>query len=173
MTLDVPYFSQLDNVSGQGYRECFSSTCGMIAAFHNKVESDDEYNRVRARYGNTTDYLAHIHALEALGLNPVYRQDGSLRDIQSIVNIEGSPVAVGWLHRGHISCPTGGGHWSVIVGVSNISTCHHDPRGEARLVSGGHIDYRNGNSVVYSHVNWLPRWIVEGNGTGWYLYCLT
>ncbi len=29
----------------------------------------------------------------------------------------GRPVAVGWLHRGGINAPSGGGHWSVVIGV--------------------------------------------------------
>ena len=28
--LQVPYFSQRDNASGTGYRECFSSSCAML-----------------------------------------------------------------------------------------------------------------------------------------------
>ena len=32
----VPYFWQLDNASGEGYRECFSSSCAMVAAHFRK-----------------------------------------------------------------------------------------------------------------------------------------
>jgi len=38
----VPYFSQRDNTSGQGNRECFSSSCAMVAAYYGKVKGDDE-----------------------------------------------------------------------------------------------------------------------------------
>ena len=40
--LKVPYEAQNDNKSGTGYRECFSSSCAMIAKFYGKVKSDDE-----------------------------------------------------------------------------------------------------------------------------------
>jgi hypothetical protein len=53
--LIVPYFSQRDNASGQGSRECFSSSCAMVAAYYGKVKSDDEYNVIRARFGDTTN----------------------------------------------------------------------------------------------------------------------
>ena len=33
----VPYFSQLDNLSRQGGRECFSSAAAMVAAYWGKV----------------------------------------------------------------------------------------------------------------------------------------
>ena len=40
----VPYQSQNDNASGEGYRECFSSSMAMIAMYYGKVAIDDEYN---------------------------------------------------------------------------------------------------------------------------------
>ena len=46
--LQVPYQSQLDNESGTGYRECFSSSCAMVAMYYGKVPDDDEYNLVRS-----------------------------------------------------------------------------------------------------------------------------
>jgi hypothetical protein len=48
--LPVPYEYQNDNASGTGYRECFSSSCAMIARYHGKVKNDDEYNAIRAKY---------------------------------------------------------------------------------------------------------------------------
>jgi GH24 family phage-related lysozyme (muramidase) len=66
--LPVPYEYQNDNASGTGYRECFSSSCAMIAKYYGKVKSDDEYNKVRAKYGDTTDAQAQVLALRALGL---------------------------------------------------------------------------------------------------------
>jgi GH24 family phage-related lysozyme (muramidase) len=37
--LKVPYEYQNDNASGTGYRECFSSSCAMIAKYYGKVKS--------------------------------------------------------------------------------------------------------------------------------------
>ena len=64
----MPYFRQLDNKTGTGYRECFSSAAAMVAAFTRKVRTDDEYNKIRAKYGDTTSVEAQIAALESLGL---------------------------------------------------------------------------------------------------------
>jgi len=66
--LKVPYEAQNDNKSGTGYRECFSSSCAMIAKFYGKVKSDDEYNAIRAKYGDTTDSQAQLATLRSLGL---------------------------------------------------------------------------------------------------------
>ena len=66
--LDVPYEYQLDNESGTGYRECFSSSCAMVARYYGKVKSDDDYNLVRALYGDSTDPQAHVRALRSLNL---------------------------------------------------------------------------------------------------------
>ena len=38
----MPYFKQLDNKTGTGYRECFSSAAAMVAAVYKQVRTDDE-----------------------------------------------------------------------------------------------------------------------------------
>ena len=75
----MPYFKQLDNETGTGYRECFSSAAAMVAAFYKKVRTDDEYNKIRAKYGDTTSVEAQIAALESLGLKAATIQNGSCR----------------------------------------------------------------------------------------------
>ena len=64
--LDVPYEYQLDNESGTGYRECFSSSCAMVARYYGRVRGDDDYNLIRAQFGDSTDPQAHARALRAL-----------------------------------------------------------------------------------------------------------
>jgi hypothetical protein len=140
----------------------------MLARFHGKVASDDAYNLVRARYGDTTAAIAQVSALRALGLRADFWSNGQTRDL--IHQIKGGrPVAVGWLHRGMLSRPAGG-HWSVIVGLDGPEHfLMHDPYGEPLLASGGHI---RGSSGRYVHCSWAsfrPRWEVEGPGSGWYL----
>ena len=66
--LDVPYQSQNDNTSGTGYRECFSSSCAMVAMYYGKIENDDAYNLVRQKYGDSTDAQAQLRTLRSLGL---------------------------------------------------------------------------------------------------------
>ena len=167
--LTVAYEYQNDNASGEGYRECFSSSCAMLARYWGKVTCDDEYNKIRARYGDSTDANAQLSALKSLGLSPVFLTNGTTSELKLEID-EGRPVAVGWLHKGTVKAPTGGGHWSVVVGWDKDSFILHDPNGEANLISGGYINYTGGEYVHYSYKNWVPRWEVVG-GDGWYLTC--
>lgn len=168
--LSVPYQSQLDNKSGTGYRECFSSSAAMLAMFHKKVVGDDTYNAVRAKYGDSTSAQAQLSALRHLGLKADFRTDGTPLDLRREIDA-GRPVAVGWLHKGPVSSPSGGGHWSVVIGyVEGKAWIHNDPNGEASLVGGGYTNNLNGAGVVYSRKNWEPRWRPGGSG-GWYLTC--
>ena len=166
--LRVSYFYQNDNVSGEGYRECFSSSCAMLAAYYGKVTSDDQYNKLRSKYGDTTSLTAQLNALTAVGLHPAFSTKGTAKDLEAEIDA-GRPVAVGWLHKGSPTAPTGGGHWSVVIGYTPTHFIFHDPNGEAALVGGGYENHTGGKSVHYSRKNWLPRWEVEGPGTGWYL----
>ena len=172
--LDVPYEYQLDNVSGTGYRECFSSSCAMIARYHGKVNSDDEYNQARAKFGETTDPQAQVKALRSLGLDARFRTDCSATTLESEINA-GRPVAVGWLHQGPVTAPRGGGHWSVVIGYTEDAIVHHDPNGEADMVNGGYVSNHisRGAGVRYSRRNWLRRWEVDGPSTGWAIFCLS
>ena len=44
--------------------------------FYGKIDSDDEYNRIRSQFGDTTSVMAQIQALESLGLSAQFRKDG-------------------------------------------------------------------------------------------------
>lgn len=168
--LQVPYEYQNDNLSGTGYRECFSSSCAMIAKFYGRVQSDDQYNKIRAKFGDSTDAGAQSRALESLGLVAQLKQNGSAATLEKIIE-EGRPIPVGWLHKGSVNSPSGGGHWSVIIGYDKQSFVHNDPNGEADMVNGGYVSTRShaGRGVVYSRTNWLHRWEVDGPGSGWYM----
>jgi hypothetical protein len=155
--LAVPYFSQNDNLSGTGYRECFSSSCAMLAAFHGKIGSDDEYNRLRAKHGDSTDASAQVATLNALGLSAVFITSATVATLEREINF-GRPVAVGWLHHGTPTSPAGGGHWSVVIGYSKKNIVHNDPNGEADLIAGRYINQSGGRAISYSRMNWLPRW---------------
>jgi hypothetical protein len=167
--LKVPYFSQRDNASGQGHRECFSSSCAMVAAFYGRVRSDDEYNQIRARFGDTTSATAQAQALQSLGLKASFRQNVSLAELQSEIQA-GRPLAVGWLHQGAFTKPSGGGHWSVVVGFVNGGTTHHDPFGMCDIVNGGYKSAQGGSYIQYGNQYWLPRWSVKGSADGWAMF---
>lgn len=169
INLKVPYFSQNDNLSGTGYRECFSSSCAMLASYWGKVSGDDAYNQIRSKFGDSTDPQAQLLALRSLGLVTDFRTDGTPELLKQELNA-GRPVAVGWLHHGSVKAPTGGGHWSVIIGNRPDFWQMNDPNGEADLVNGGYTRNRKGANLSYSTVNWNPRWMVNGTG-GWMITC--
>ena len=164
--LPVPYEAQNDNASGTGYRECFSSSAAMVARHYGKITSDDAYNKFRAKYGDTTDAQAHLKALSALGLTARFITTCTVALLESELDA-GRPVMVGWLHKGPVNAPTGGGHWSVVVGYTPTAFIHNDPNGEANLVAGGYLNTTKGKAVAYSRANWLKRWLVEGPNSGW------
>ena len=166
--LKVPYEYQNDNASGTGYRECFSSSCAMLARYHGKVKSDDAYNAVRAKFGDTTDSQAQLAALRSLGLQARFVTNAA----PGLLELElraGRPVAVGWLHHGPYNAPTGGGHWSVIIGFDPDYWFVNDPNGEADLINGGYVNHTKGAGIKYSRKRWDRRWEVDGAGTGWAL----
>jgi hypothetical protein len=164
--LSVPYFSQNDNASGTGFRECFSSSCAMVAAALGLIQSDDAYNRLRARHGDTTNAEAQIATLRDLGLSARLITNANAAWLEQQLRA-GRPVAVGWLHKGPVSRPTGGGHWSVVIGFTADGWIHHDPNGEANLVAGGYVNHTNGKGIIYSRQNWGRRWEADGPRSGW------
>ena len=167
--LKVPYEYQLGPDDGaQGYRQCFSSSCAMVARYYGKISGDYEYNKLRARFGDTTDPKAQIAALKALGLTATFEMDGTIEELESEIT-NGYPMPVGWLHKGPVSNPTGTGHWSVVVGFTPTHIIMNDSYGEANLVAGGYVSNKGGAGVAYSRKNWLPRWLIEGNDTGWWM----
>jgi hypothetical protein len=170
--LNVPWYSQNDNISGTGYRECFSSSCSMLASFWGKLTGgDDAFNRIRATFGDSTDAQAQLRALRSLGLLADFRTDGTTELLRQELRA-GRPVAVGWLHKGPITAPSGGGHWTVVTGwqPQPRAWVMNDPNGEADLVNGGYTAKYNGANRIYSEANWNPRWMPGGSG-GWMLTC--
>ena len=167
-SLKVPYEYQLDNKSGQGYRECFSSSCAMVARFWGRIGNDDAYNVIRRKYGDSTNVHAQLNTLHELGLKAEFIQDATASDLENEIR-NGYPAPVGWLHRGPVSAPSGSGHWSVVIGYTPTHFVHNDPNGEADLVKGGYVNNKGGAGIAYSRKNWLPRWLIDGPDSGWFL----
>jgi hypothetical protein len=163
--LVVPYFSQLDNTF-EPHRECFSSSCAMAAAYHGKVSTDDEYIKILRTYGDTTDASAQLATLRHLGLKATFVQNGTVQWLENQIK-EGLPTPVGWLHHGHVSSPSGGGHWSCCIGETPTHWIQHDPFGVADMVNGGYTANTNGKSVQYTRRNWDRRWLVYSSADGW------
>ncbi len=178
ITLPVPYLCQRDSATRQGLRMCFSSTCAMTAAFlrpgclAGAGQLDDRYLALLQRHGDTTVAAAQIRTLQTLGIQAEFRTDGRIEQLIAQLRM-GSPVPVGWLHHGPVSAPSGGGHWSLVIGwdPATRTLLMHDPNGEADLVGGGYVSTAlgSGKAQRYSERNWGRRWMVEGPGTGWWL----
>ena len=167
--LKVPYLSQIDSQTDQGFRMCFSSACAMAVDYLCpnilKDHKDDFYLQKVNEYGATTDPYAQLYALQSFGLDADFRQDLSLSDIKDQIN-KGIPVPMGILHNGSTSSPSGG-HWITAIGYNEEGLVVHDPRGELDLVSGVYLPHASGERLQYSYQNLLPRWNVEGDKTGW------
>jgi hypothetical protein len=176
LQLAVPYLSQNDSATGQGARMCFSSSCAMAAAYlkpdalQGSGQIDDRYLAMVQRYGDTTNPAAQVSALGSLGIEARFRTDGTLNDLISQLERR-IPCPVGWLHHGPVSSPSGGGHWSLVIGwdASKRDLLMHDPNGEADLLRGGYLNRSNGAGLRYSAENFLPRWLVDGAGSGWWI----
>jgi hypothetical protein len=166
--LTVPYFRQSDNESGQGHRECASSSAAMVAAFWGKVPTDDAYNLIRRRFGDTTSIDAQVRALQHLGLRVSFTQRATWAMVEQELAL-GRPICLPYLHRGPVSRPGGSGHWCVGIGIDADELAFHDPMGEPLLISGGFVPGKTGRSVRGSRRNFGRRWSPEGSGNGWML----
>jgi hypothetical protein len=135
-------------------------------------QRDDQYLALVQRHGDTTDANAQVAALQSLGLQARFRTDGRIDHLIEQLK-RGIPCPVGWLHKGSAASPTGGGHWSLVIGwdPATRQLLMHDPNGEADLVNGGYVSQaiNTGKNLGYSERNWGRRWQVEGPGSGWWI----
>lgn len=153
---------------------CWSSTCAMAIKYLRPdalkgSNADDDYLRTVLKYGDTTSSTSQVKACQQYGVFASFYTKGTK---QSLINElkAGYPVATGILHKGHVSKPVGGGHWMLLIGDEGDKGVFHDPYGEMDNVNGGYVSVGSGGKDVrYSWKNWLPRWEVEGKGTGWFM----
>jgi len=90
---------------------------------------------VNQQFGDTTDPAAQIQALASYGITARFSNQASISTLEEQI-AAGIPVPCGYLHRGPISRPAGGGHWLIVVGITPTHLIVHDPFGEADLVNG-------------------------------------
>ena len=168
------YYAQTDSATAHGDRMCFSSTCAMAIKYLRPdalrgSNADDDYLRTVLKYGDTTEYTAHLKACKDYGVTATFYKNGTKQALLNELK-NGFPTATGILHRGHASRPTGGGHWMLLIGDEGGKGVFHDPYGEMDNVNGGYVKIGSGGQgVKYSWVNWLKRWEVEGARTGWFM----
>ncbi len=169
--LQVPWYAQMDSTDrAQAARMCFSSSCAMLLQYLKPgtltgPNGDDQYLRRVQAYSDTTDAKAQIRALSSFGVRATFTQAAGWADIEEWIN-RGIPVPCGFLHRGPVSKPSGGGHWLIVVGYTQTHLIVHDPFGEADLVTGTTLG-GVARFARYSRQHFGPRWMVEGPGTGW------
>jgi hypothetical protein len=131
--------------------------------------ADDDYLRTVLKYGDTTNPAAQVRAAADYNVRAVFHRNGSLQSLHDRLS-SGLPVPVGFLHQGPTSAPRGGGHWVLVIGLTDTHVIVHDPYGELDNVNGGYPQRgKGGKAVRYSLKNWLHRWEVEGKGTGWFM----
>jgi hypothetical protein len=168
--LSVPWFAQLDSATDQARRMCFSSSSAMLLAFLKPgvltgPNGDDQYLARVRQFGDTTDPAAQIKALASYGIKARFSKQASFSTLEQQIGA-GIPVPCGYLHRGPVSSPAGGGHWLIVVGITPSHLIVHDPLGEADLVNGTTIG-GTARFCRYSRQNFGRRWMVEGEGSGW------
>jgi hypothetical protein len=168
------YYLQLDSRTAHADRMCFSSTMAMAIKYLWPQallgsNADDDYLRTVLKYGDTTNPAAQVRAASDYNVRAVFHRNGSLQSLRDRL-YGGLPVPVGFLHQGPASAPRGGGHWVLVIGITDTHVVIHDPYGELDNVNGGYPRRGvGGKAVRYSLKNWLPRWEVEGKGTGWFM----
>ena len=172
--LQVPHYSQMDSADrSQAARMCFSSSCAMLLQYLKPntlsgPNGDDQYMKRVRQYGDTTNASAQIRALSSYGIRAVFTQKADWKTIESQIDA-GIPVPCGFLHRGPVSSPTGGGHWLTVVGYTETHLIVHDPFGEADLVSGKTLG-GVARFMRYSRKNFGSRWMVQKAADGSYVY---
>lgn len=170
VNLEVPFFDQKDN-GPEGWRQCQSSCIAMCLAFLNigGIKDDVRYVNIVRKYGDTTERQPHYSAMKELGYTGAkFSQTLSSEDIKTEIR-KGRPVAVGALHRGPVSKPSGGGHFVVIRGFNDRGWIVNDPYGDMDLVNGGWASQAigAGKNLVYSYRNFNPRIFIPGPKDCW------
>jgi hypothetical protein len=158
--------SQRDNYRDAS-RTCFSSSCAMMLKFlkPTSIKNDDDYIRTVFSFGDSTDSSIQGVALRPSGIAARFTTKGNRDLIKKQIDL-GKPVPAGFLHHGTVQKPQGGGHYLCIIGYDINGYWVHDPWGNCDLVKGTYPS-TDGKKLHYSYQNFEPRWLVEGQNSGW------
>lgn len=125
---DVPYLNQRankqDKFGRKGDTQCYSTTMAMWTSYlTGKALSSEEYNKVRQKYGDSTNAGPQKKALKDFGINSnllvgAYGHDTLRKEIDA-----GYPVPLGFKYKGS-------GHWGMLVGYDSNGWVVHDPFGQ-------------------------------------------
>lgn len=166
-----PFLSQQDNGS-QALRSCQTSSIAMCLKYLKVpgIKDDLDYLKVVQQFGDTTSQDAHRQALANLGVRARFSQGMTAGQLQAEIKA-GYPAAIGLLHHGPVSAPSGGGHFIAVYGFDTLKShwIVNDPYGELDLVNGGWASQApgSGKGQLYSFRNMNPRWLPEGPASGW------
>lgn len=161
---------QKDNDS-DGWRECQSSSIAMCLMWLGigNLTNDQQYVTLVEKHGDTTEREPHFAAMKELGYTKAqWHTDLSIAQCKAEIDA-GRPVAVGSLHHGPVTAPSGGGHFVVLTGFTDSAWVVQDPYGAQDLVNGGWAGQfiGAGKDQLYSFKNFNPRIFVEGDGSCW------
>lgn len=166
---NFPYFWQRDN-GPEGWRQCQTSSIAMCLKYLDVpgIENDTDYLKIVNKYGDTTHREPHYEALKELGASAKFITSADAHTVKDEID-KGLPVVAGILHHGAVSRPTGGGHFIVITGYSDTHWLAQDPFGELDLINGGwaKLGADAGKNVKYSFKNLNPRFLADGDSSGW------
>ena len=169
----VPWYSQLDSSTDQARRMCFSSSCAMLLEWMHPgtlkgPNGDDQYLKRVQSFGDTTSAIAQVNALKSYEVNVDFVKKADFSTIERQIDL-GFPVPCGYLHRGPVNDPQGGGHWLIVVGYTKTHVIVHDPLGESDLLSGTTLA-RPARFCRYSRENFGRRWMLKQQSNGRYRY---
>lgn len=147
-TIPVKHYTQCDNSGGRGARECFKTSCTMLADYVtngklSKMQKDKGFPEPEDVYqsfmdGDTTVATVHVRALKKLGIEAYFTQTASIKDVESSLDC-GIPVPIGVKYKP--DAPGGGGHWVLVNG--------RGPKGWDVLCPYG---IRNGSTDVWIQI---------------------
>ncbi|MGA0327871.1 MAG: C39 family peptidase [Limisphaerales bacterium] len=166
--LAVPYYSQRDSSTRHADRMCFSSSNAMMLEFLKPgslpgANGDDVYLQRVLQYGDTTEPVPQAQALASFGIQATRVMNADFSTIEAQID-KGIPVPCGFLHKGHVNAPFGGGHWLCVIGYTETAMIVHDPFGNLDLVGGGYLS-NDGKGLLYSRKNFGRRWMVNNDGS--------
>jgi len=175
--LAVRYRGQTDNdwhpTFGNGYRQCNLTSCTMLADFllageltraaaaQGLKEPESVYQKLLAKYGDTTDHNCQTRALKDLGIDSYYTQQTLTADDLLLSLRQGIPVVIGMKYKT-------GGHIVLLVGCDPDRQIWlvHDPFGTRHGASDSYDIGIGGAFDEYSYDTFDRLFWDRGAGSG-------
>ncbi len=164
--LKVPFFNQM-LMASEGWRNCNTAACAMVANFLGVKISPDDYHKIVRQFGDTTDHTAQTRALAQLGIKSSWHTTLGFDHLWHSLLLE-LPSVIAIKHRGQLASPTGGHVITCIGRNPKGEFIFHDPYGSLLDPGGAYTgSVENGKAVVYPRWVLNHRWLVEDSSSGW------